>query len=83
MSKPKFNKQKCKSCIYRVTDSSAYKIGAGQEGVSCNYSTIMGKTCLRRGEHGEVVDIRGDDYDNCQIFKAGKPLRKAVKGVII
>ena len=82
MSKPKYNKVKCKKCCFRVSDTSAYRTDDG-DSVSCNYSTIMGKTCLRRGEHGTVIDIRGNDYDNCLLFKEGDSLRKGVKGVIL
>ena len=63
--KSKFNKSKCRKCIYGNTQSIS---------VICTYSTRNKdmQTCLYRGDDRKIHDRRGDDYDNCLLFKEGK-----------
>lgn len=62
-SKSKFDKDRCKSCIYRMESTLGYN------GLVCNYAGVTGHTCLKRiGK--EVVDARGED--ECQLYKRGK-----------
>lgn len=66
MHKYKFSKTKCKSCIY-------HRGGSQNKGaVYCNYASITGQTCLHRGEKGAVLDRRGTDYHNCQLYIKGQ-----------
>jgi hypothetical protein len=69
MTKSKFDKRKCKPCIYHGN-----RLGSG--GISCNYSGITDKTCLKRGTKGTVIDSRGEDYYNCLLFEPGKSAKK-------
>jgi len=63
MHKYKFSKTRCRKCIYhRGNDGNTY----------CNYASITGQTCLHRGEKGKILDRRGDDYYDCQLFVKGE-----------
>ena len=68
----KFDKKKCKICNYRGERSGGYNL-------SCNYSGITGETCLKRGPKGTVIDIRGDDPENCLLFEPGKSNKRMDK----
>ena len=61
----KFNKQKCKQCVYHRV------MGAH---VICNFATVTDTTCLHL-EENKVVDYRGEDYNNCKIFIKGARIR--------
>jgi hypothetical protein len=67
MKKTKFSKSKCKTCIYhgKIT-------GIASGTIYCNYASTTDHTCLKRGEHGEIIDIRGDDRYDCKMYKEGK-----------
>ena len=67
--KGKFNKSKCKKCKY-----SSKINGMNVTSVCCNYLIINESSCLKNID-GKVVDIRGDDYNNCQLYEAGKRVR--------
>lgn len=69
-NKTKFNKAKCHTCIYRGGTS-----GMKANQLICNYAAITGKTCLRRGDKGDAVDIRGNDGENCRIYERGRARR--------
>lgn len=75
MAKPKFNKQKCLKCKYHGLGCGGYPAKVGFNGrtvsVYCNYS-ILERTCLKRLKNGQVIDLRGDDYNDCKLFEAGK-----------
>lgn len=75
-NKPKFDKQKCARCVYRRKMSGCYTAKIGKENVSiiCNYAAIAGKTCLRRVSSNEVIDIRGNDFHNCELFIEGEAI---------
>lgn len=60
-----FNKEKCKKCKY-------HSIMSGSIMPICNYGYYHMKPCLRRGEKGTIIDIRGDDPDNCKAFVEGR-----------
>ncbi len=62
--KSKFNKNKCKKCKYHG--------GANINGntIHCYYANT-GKTCLHRVGK-EIIDRRGNDYNNCLLYERGK-----------
>lgn len=68
--KSKFNKVKCKMCIYHGNTS-----GLNANQIICTYATITGHTCLKRTDKVEVVDSRGDDREHCKLFESGKSRR--------
>ena len=63
--KSKFNKSKCRKCIYGNTHSIS---------VVCSYATRNKElqTCLYRDDNGKIRDRRGDDYNGCLLFREGK-----------
>lgn len=65
--KKHFNKSRCRKCIYHSSPSGGSTI--------CSYATRNKEehTCLYRGSDGKTHDRRGDDPNNCLLFKAGKP----------
>lgn len=72
-NKPKFNKSKCRKCKYHGT-GVGYPIKQGDNVVfiHCNYTHRDRGSCLRKLEDGTIVDIRGEDYNNCALFERGK-----------
>ena len=76
MSKPKFDKRKCLKCKYHGLGCGGYPVKVGFNGKSipvfCNYS-LSERTCLRKQKDGQIIDIRGNDYNNCKLYEAGKP----------
>lgn len=71
--KAKFNKNKCATCQYRGIGSVGYPVRINDMSVRvyCNYSGITNVTCLRPASSTEVVDLRGEDYNNCKLYKEG------------
>lgn len=68
--KVKFNKQKCKKCIYGGRMPHVTGIGGNSiNSYICDYVSITGHTSLYR-DGAEVKDRRGNDYDNCLMFKS-------------
>lgn len=63
------DKNQCKKCIYRGGGTNA------SYALFCDYSGKTGKTCLAL-KNGKVVDIRGNDKNNCKLFNDGKKKRK-------
>ena len=78
-SNPKFNKYKCIKCIYRGEGQIGYPIRyKGQFiRVHCNYVGCTNSTCLKPISTYAIIDIRGDDYDNCKLFVEGPKLEKS------
>lgn len=64
----KFNKQKCRKCMYRKKITSA-PVGS----VFCDYAGVTDQTCLHV-VNGQLVDRRGEDYDHCLLYKTGDPI---------
>ena len=60
----KHNKKQCRKCIYRGNMQ-------GPSLLFCNYAAITDRTCLRR-KGKEVIDIRGEDHERCELFEEGK-----------
>lgn len=74
MHKTKFDRKKCLTCIYRGgSQGSCTSI----KNLHCNYSGIMTATCLKRipNKDGEIMDIRGKDYDNCRLYEKGRQIK--------
>lgn len=69
----KHDKKQCRKCIYR-----GY-LQAPQV-VFCNYAAITDRTCLRR-EGKEVIDIRGEDHERCELFEEGKKAKPINDGL--
>lgn len=74
MAKAKFNKDKCLKCRYHGLGCNGHTVRIGTRAlpVFCNYSATE-NTCLKKTEDGQIVDIRGDDYENCKLFVSKKP----------
>ena len=62
----KHNKAKCRTCAY-------HRIMGGGVHMICNYSCITGQTCLYKTDKG-IEDRRGDDYNNCKLYRKGVAL---------
>lgn len=74
---PKFDKSRCLKCVFRLEDTSGYSTkNARGDTVTlvCNYAGVTGHTCLHTVGK-KVVDKRGDDYNDCKLFKKGERLR--------
>lgn len=70
-SKPKFNKEKCLKCIWHSRCGSGWHVLTMQGeyiNVVCGYSSFTGSTCLKRVARDELIDIRGEDYNACQLY---------------
>lgn len=75
--KPKFNTLKCIKCIYHGVGCNGYakRVCDKQKSIYCNYFSRTGKTCLRK-QDGQVVDIRGEDYNGCLLYEEGNNKHK-------
>lgn len=76
-TKSKYYKPKCKTCIYHGTTS-----GMHSNQVFCSYSTIAEDTCLKKGNKGEIIDQRGDEFYNCKLYESGKKKRSSMKWMV-
>lgn len=70
ITKPKFNKKRCLECRYCGVGKGGFVVNG--KSLFCDYATITNSTCLRRTRKGEVIDLRGSDYDNCLLYAPGK-----------
>lgn len=70
----KFDKEKCGTCVFRARCSTGSD--AAVYGTMCNYACVTKSSCLKRTDSGTVIDIRGEDYYNCQCYKKGDPIEK-------
>ena len=59
----KHSKKRCRRCIYRGNMQ-------GPSLLFCNYAAVTDRTCLRR-EGNKVIDIRGEEYEQCKLFEEG------------
>lgn len=78
MNDTKFNIKKCRTCIYRGTVSGGVKSSAKGiriNNVCCYYASNTGNTCLKRTNSNTLNDIRGNDYENCKLYKKGNAIR--------
>ena len=69
--KPKFNKEKCYTCIYHTTQvSGSYTIRKGKQviPVACDYINVTGDSCFKNSKSGRY-DMRGDDYNDCKLYR--------------
>ena len=86
-SKPKFDKAKCLKCKYRSTsfNNLSYAVVCNNrvKHVLCDYANLTGVTCLKPGPNNSVVDMRGEDYNNCMLFSEGPRLDKEKTQLII
>lgn len=76
MGKAKFSKRKCRKCKwhgagvgYRLKEDGQHLL------IHCNYSGYHESTPLRC-INGKVIDLRGEDRYNCQLFEKGVPESK-------
>lgn len=78
----KFDKHKCVKCKYHSHMGGAS--GHNPNNAYCNYNVLNHTTCLKRipNKEGEIYDIRGDDFNNCKMYCAGKAI-DAREGVSI
>lgn len=84
MNKPKFNKKKCLKCKYHSKHPIGWPVRVKQKdgtyktvNVSCNYN-FSGEVALKRDASNKngYKDSRGDDYNNCLLFKEGPQLKE-------
>lgn len=71
-----FDKKKCKECAYSMTLSGGKSYTKAirekpEDNLMCGRSLILHDTCLR-SQHGEIVDIRGNDPKACACYKPKK-----------
>ena len=72
-----FNKEKCRKCkYYSVLDGGWYDNGSDDR-IFCNYSSCTGNTCTKR-QNGKIIDIRGNDPENCKLFESGKRIKTRI-----
>ena len=77
-SKPKFNKHKCYDCKYHCEHSAGYPIKKKIRDkivtvhIGCDYISMTRQSCITKDENENKIDLRGDDYNNCKLFKAGR-----------
>lgn len=71
--KSKFDKTKCAKCQYRGIGSIGQpcRIKGRYIRLYCNFSGITDITCLKPEVNNNVVDLRGEDYNNCKLFIEG------------
>lgn len=80
--KPKFDKTRCLSCVYRMDTSNVYQGDmpkGGKRSIICNYAGVTGHTCLKR-EGNRIIDQRGEDYKGCKLYKEGARLETRSEG---
>lgn len=80
----KFDRSKCRSCIYRGHVSGGQKFIKGQKmnNVCCNYSMITNQTCLRDNGKYKPYDIRGNDYNDCELYKKGPAIQNKSETIV-
>lgn len=69
-----FNKKKCEECYYQQWAGSGSRNQHNTATmVGCGYH-LTGTTCLQRQSNNNIIDLRGDDPNNCKLFvkKEGK-----------
>ena len=73
------NKVKCYTCKYHgffgainKKEDEATKIAK----VCCDYARFEKRTCLRKVGK-EIVDIRGDDPENCKLYCKGERIKSS------
>ena len=67
------NKKKCKLCKYHgtVTGRAGRPDPNVMQNIVCGYSLLTRKTCLKHVDANTIIDIRGDDPENCALFEEG------------
>lgn len=85
--KPKFSKHKCLTCCYHAENTTAsyptYRKSGHRVRVYCNYASITGHTCLQPAENNTVVDSRGEDYNDCKLYRQGAKIETEIDEIII
>lgn len=77
-NKPKFDKQKCIKCMYHCNLTGGFRAKIGDKNyvsIVCDYATINRQTCLINTSEG-TIDLRGEDYNDCKLFKEGAVEKK-------
>lgn len=68
--KPLFDREKCYRCKWsgRMAGMAGSKYSKIKNTI-CSYGTLSPgmRTCLRKTEDG-IIDIRGDDPENCKLY---------------
>ena len=65
------DKKRCSKCKFHgYFGSKSYKIADGsvRRSIICEYAKHNNETCLHN-VHGSIVDRRGTDPKNCQLFE--------------
>lgn len=66
MQKRKVKHRQCKSCVFGSPEHENCK------SYHCYRAGATGETCLKIMPDGRVIDIRGNDPDNCLLYRPGK-----------
>lgn len=66
------NRDMCRKCRYRGGRLSE------KVAIFCDYSGKTERTCLTL-QDGKVVDLRGNDKNNCKLFNDGKKRKNPLK----
>ncbi len=65
------NKELCKKCKWRGSFGAKNDVN-----ICCDYAALASNgTCLKKF-HAEVIDRRGDSYDECLLFEEGTALER-------
>lgn len=85
----KFNPEKCMKCKFR-NEAQSNNIGSTVRlpngkttRVYCDYAYIMNSTCLKPISPTKSIDMRGDDYNNCNYFIEGDKIERDVTITIL
>lgn len=76
MSKSKFNKRKCLQCKYHGCKGNlGYPVRVNNKtyNIYCDFICQTNISPLKQGPNKTVIDLRGNNYNDCQLFVKGKP----------
>ena len=68
------NKRKCRSCVYHMKYTGGGKVDDETDFTShimCGYGLMKHTTCMKSMPDGTLLDIRGDDPENCLLYTKG------------
>lgn len=74
----KHDKKLCAGCKYRGTIGSRTTTGSSYYDIVCDYGmTSEEKRSCLTSVHGEVIDRRGDKYEECLLREEGEQIGRA------
>ena len=74
----KHNRELCRTCKYRGTVGARATTSESMGDICCDYGATSEehRTCLTV-VHGEVIDRRGDKYEECLLREEGEQIGRA------